>query len=334
MNTFKFSRTPLDSINIQFNRQKSSNTFRNLKGSLDMRCSAKKLLLVTVLLFATYVLVNKNKQSSETLRFLSWMDSEADEYIRIFDENCSEETLSCVNLSLVQAPICVHENDLVSKSLKLTGTYEDALVRNFIHLLKNDSAVGFVDIGANLGIYTIVAATFGRHVIAVDPWFKSLCRVRRSLILGNLYENVTLLLNGISHERGIAKISEQSDNIGAQRIHAVDSAEADGSHDYMKTILLKDILKVAKFKSAIFKIDIEGHEWLLLEHIRDIIDNFNVTVFMIETHVVLPLLKEECLRLYDMMAFKRYVPHDDPRYATKNDELPCVSSKNVFWVKQ
>lgn len=198
---------------------------------------------------------------------------ERHEYVNIFEQNCIEEAISCVNLSMVGASICIHENDLVSTKLASDGNWEDSSINMFIQLLKADPAVSFVDIGANLGIYSIVAATFGRQVIAVDPWFQNLCRVRRSLILGNLHENVTLLLNGVSNVRGTAKISKNPGNRGGQSIRAVDSKKADGSHDYMKSILLEDILKIVKFKSAIFKIDIEGHEWYLLEHIRAIIDN-------------------------------------------------------------
>lgn len=44
------------------------------------------------------------------------------------------------------------------------GLREDAHVRIFMEMLKMDSDLNFVDIGVNLGIYSIVAASLGRHV--------------------------------------------------------------------------------------------------------------------------------------------------------------------------
>lgn len=109
---------------------------------------------------------------------------------------------------------------------------------------------------------------------------------------------------------------------------------ADGSSDHMKTVILEDLLNVSTFRSAIFKFDVEGHEWYLLEDIRAIMDNFNVPLFIIHSNYHYLPLAETCLRLYDIMAAKGYVPYHNPIKKQKENEIRCKKHSKMFWLKQ
>ena len=69
--------------------------------------------------------------------------------------------------------------------------------------LRKDPKLQLVDLGANIGTYTLAVARAGRRVLAVEASAETLRRLSASIRLGNASEHVTLLHNAVSegHER-------------------------------------------------------------------------------------------------------------------------------------
>ena len=69
-----------------------------------------------------------------------------------------------------QAPLCVKVNDeLVSKSVRNGGLWERAVLTMVLSALSKFSKSVFIDGGANVGEFTVMAAAMGHEVIAVEP---------------------------------------------------------------------------------------------------------------------------------------------------------------------
>ena len=138
-----------------------------------------------------------------------------------------------------------------------------------------------IDIGANLGLYTLLATQYDRHVIAVEPLYDSLIRLHKSIQLNDVQHQVTLVANaiGVKHERLALKIVDK--NLGASYLSYLDElappakqvekmvdehqpAFAPRVLAEVETITLDDLLSIYPifFKRAILKIDIEGFEAL------------------------------------------------------------------------
>ena len=63
--------------------------------------------------------------------------------------------------------ICLYpsENDIyVSKAIKEKGAYEVDLIESFVDKLRKNPDMNVIDVGANIGLYTLVAASMGRQV--------------------------------------------------------------------------------------------------------------------------------------------------------------------------
>lgn len=58
-----------------------------------------------------------------------------------------------------------------------------------------NSEMGLVDIGANIGVYTLTAASLGRDVLAVDILDTNILLLQNSLQLGNFSSLVTVFFN-------------------------------------------------------------------------------------------------------------------------------------------
>lgn len=93
----------------------------------------------------------------------------------------------------------VHGNfDFVSNSILTKNTWEPSIVSQMETLFDIDPSLGLIDLGCNVGVYTITAAMRGRKVVSVDVNIENLKRVRKSLLENNAADRVTLLFNGIS----------------------------------------------------------------------------------------------------------------------------------------
>ena len=55
----------------------------------------------------------------------------------------------------------------------------------------------FLDVGSNIGMYTIVVAAMNRSVVAVDADPVNLAYIRKSLELGGHTENVRTIYNAV-----------------------------------------------------------------------------------------------------------------------------------------
>ena len=99
------------------------------------------------------------------------------------------DDFDCVPLAVDHNPtICLYsdtEDIYVSKDIRHRGIWEAEIVRKaFRSILLNDPHLGFIDIGANLGLYSLVAASMGHNVISVEPFDNNLRRLRKSVSLG------------------------------------------------------------------------------------------------------------------------------------------------------
>ena len=65
-------------------------------------------------------------------------------------------------------------------------------------MLRDQPDLLFLDIGCNIGTYTIAMAHLGRTVVAVDALIDNLQLLNKSLLLGNFQKYVTLNWNAVS----------------------------------------------------------------------------------------------------------------------------------------
>lgn len=87
---------------------------------------------------------------------------------------------------VVITTLCVHpkEKDVhVSGSILNLGAWEDHVLRPFIKYVSNHSDWLVIDIGAQIGQYTLYAAKMGRKVIAIEPFHDNIQRIHKAATL-------------------------------------------------------------------------------------------------------------------------------------------------------
>ena len=75
-----------------------------------------------------------------------------------------------------------------------------------------------VDIGANIGYYSLLAAKLGHRVVAVEPVTDSIRRLHRAAQLEQLTQHITVVHNAVADVRTRATLRQSGHNQGDSRV--------------------------------------------------------------------------------------------------------------------
>lgn len=127
----------------------------------------------------------------------------------------------CVRLTTTPSPlVCVHDpsaDRYVSATILAGDIWEADAVHCFQYLLGLDASLGVVDIGANVGEYSLLAAAMGRQVVAVEARLLHVQMMQRAIVADRLGALVTLVHNAVSDRREWAALYARRDNPGATK---------------------------------------------------------------------------------------------------------------------
>jgi FkbM family methyltransferase len=162
--------------------------------------------------------------------------------------------------------ILVNTRDhLMSKSLLWTGTYERHLTRVMLDRLKPEDSV--VDIGANLGYFTVLMASCvprGR-VYAFEPDPGNLRLLRTNIALNGFQDRVELYPVALAESAGEVILTNLDDPNGGGRMTMDSAADVDavfGASFSRQSVASRswDSMFTEPPQIALIKIDVEGYE--------------------------------------------------------------------------
>lgn len=180
--------------------------------------------------------------------------------------------------------------------------YEEQVFARFVKILSANQPASknsvVVDVGANIGIYTLLSATLGYPVIAFEINPANLIRLCESLQLNNHVSRVTIFQNGVSDTDGTplqvlvpknpgqAFMIEMSDTSGLEKLRlsaqeglgmANDSSTVTTHHAFTTTVTLDAFVKhLSTEKIAILKLDVEGKEPQIIEGAKELLQSGRV----------------------------------------------------------
>jgi FkbM family methyltransferase len=225
-------------------------------------------------------------------------------------------TIECIDTRMahtLNTKLCIHDAKYdrhVSGQLKQHGLWEPNNVRSFIKQMSEVPDAKFIDIGANIGLYTLIAAKYNRNVIAIEPLHDNMIRIHKAAYLENVRGNIVALVNAISNERKQLNIQLVDDNIGGSFVineEEVAVIDADNigltrSSVIVNSILIDDLVDVITIKYGtkglngeklkfIVKIDIESYEPFAFENSTQLFQKFDIIAIYLETGKILEKLK-------------------------------------------
>lgn len=179
------------------------------------------------------------------------------------------------------------EDVVFSNSIITSGLWDAPLVREFRYLLGRQSDLNLIDVGSNLGLYSLIAATLGHNAVCVEPFPKVYQYFHKSVIINNFQHRITLLANAISDKNEFVKMSySDSDMTSAIATTANESditIENIASENVISAITWKDLANFVPFKRIVLKYDISlmNHNNNLITEAKDLFSTLDVQyVFM------------------------------------------------------
>jgi len=169
-----------------------------------------------------------------------------------------------------------------------TGDYDDAKISFFMALM-NEGPV-FIDIGANVGFYTVPLARVAQQkhgkVLAFEPLRSNIQRLQENIRLNQLDEIVNVIPVGLSFSFGQSMITLREDflrggEIGNAAILIEDGSDEKYSAQQIQLETLDGLRSVKIERADLIKIDVEGHEDQVLKGARNTIERHR-PIIMVE----------------------------------------------------
>lgn len=168
--------------------------------------------------------------------------------------------------------------DWIQQNLYFLGSYEERGLRFLESYLRPGDV--FIDVGANIGLYTLAAAQRvgpSGQVHAFEPVPATVARLREHLALNRL-GNVTVREMAVSSEAGTVPIYlPPASNSGMASLHAY-TGELSAAVEVPATTL--DAYTTGWAAVRLVKMDIEGAEWLALQGMAQLLATLRPALLM------------------------------------------------------
>ena len=223
---------------------------------------------------------------SETLKTIKEPDIDF-RNVKIYDVTQPiDEDFQCVTIHVRPfTPICVFDpkqDVFVSATLTRGDVWEQHIVKRFQKVLQLHHNICVLDIGANIGQYSLIAANMGHQVLAVEPYLPSLKRFHKAIAKGGLSSKIKALQNAISDKREEVHMKANFDNqANARPYHRFHEDCNQDSCQRVNTIYMNDLMPFFGSQECILKLDIKGYEHRAFAHAELLLDKISVPyIFM------------------------------------------------------
>jgi FkbM family methyltransferase len=220
--------------------------------------------LLNTLKYVTNHPLNKNQKAQAVCRFLKWQIGS-----RLLP---GKVVYTWIN----GAKIIISPGETALTGNLYCGLYEFTDMAFLLHVLRKEDL--FVDVGANVGSYTILAcASVGARGYCIEPVPSTYLRLMDNIRLNNLIGNVECLNIGLGDEKGIARFTSNR--------NCTNHVLKEGENTYDEITVRMDTLdSVLKNKSPfIIKVDVEGYENKILKGAQRVLSNESLQSLIIET---------------------------------------------------
>ena len=145
-----------------------------------------------------------------------------------------------------------------------------------LHYLRSEDV--FYDVGANIGVFTILAGIVrDADCVAFEPVPETFSFLQENIKLNCGCSRVELLNFGVGKEKGVLRFTS---NEGATN-HALAVGEQSDSNIELPIVSLDEVI-VSRKSPTVLKVDVEGFEYEVLQGAKKLLDMPSLNVVMLE----------------------------------------------------
>ena len=157
------------------------------------------------------------------------------------------------------------------------GLHEFEEMGFLLHFLRNEDM--FIDIGANVGSYTILASgVCGANSMSFEPVTETFNHLKNNIVLNSIDGLVSLFNEAVGAEEGKLIFTSGLDTVN----HVVANDETNANHTTEVKVNTLDSKLFSNTSNLLIKIDVEGFETAVLEGMDNTLRNENLKAIIIE----------------------------------------------------
>lgn len=217
--------------------------------------------------------------------------------------------------------------DWLPQLMFVWGDIERNATECFKGLLK--PGMVFVDIGANIGYYSLMASKLvgsRGKVFSFEPWSRNRAILEENIKLNNL-SNISVIPKALSNEAGnnVKIYLPKDDNCGMPSLKKLNEENFTDDFELTSTITFQDFLNTFKQgRIDVIKIDVEGSELNVLKGMSASLadENFSPVILMELIEFTLSKFSTSVKDVIDYLAgfgFKAYKIDNSSNISEKND---------------
>ena len=165
-----------------------------------------------------------------------------------------------------------------------TGHYSTELVETGLLLRLSDEVTAFVDVGANVGFYSLLMASAGLRVLACEPSSANLRALRKAVELNGFGDRVTVLAAAVGSEQGELELHLCALGSGGHSVVPVPTLDMLEETEWVPVITLEGVRRDhgARLDRAAVKIDVEGFELAVIHGGSDWLRSEQAPILIVE----------------------------------------------------
>jgi len=234
-------------------------------------------------------------------------------------------------------------DSLDSLRLSINGVYEEFETEIVKKIIKKGDVV--VDVGANIGYYTLIFAKLVGNdgkVFSFEPEPTNFNLLKKNVEI-NGYKNVVLIKKAVSTKTDKTMLYIANDNKGS---HTLVNAKHDGEFIEIDSVRLDDYFKNYYGKINFVKIDIEGSEASAIKGMSSLLRKMGQIKIMTEfspfmldksdinSKIYIELLNELDFEIYNLDGKKRKIIPADVYYLLKRYTTKKENHANLLCIKK
>lgn len=210
-----------------------------------------------------------------------------DSFPRHLDDKYSTDYWATVNIPPVK-PFFINTHNPQTQDIYISASAHqnkepwDKYIWDLIISVTHEPSV-IVDIGANIGYFSLMAASLGHKVISIEPMTRNAYKFHSSIIKNHMENNIILYQNAVASYANEQVTLKETHHTNQGNGHMSSSNLKEGIYgiDYVNTITIDDVLKEYN-KVLLMKIDVEGLETAVLDGAKHIITNGIIKFIVME----------------------------------------------------
>jgi FkbM family methyltransferase len=257
--------------------------------------------------------MNKNKKIHSLINYFKWQI------------NCRINDFPIIYTFTSNSKLIVYKGMAAATGNYYCGLMEFNDMAFLLHFLREEDL--FIDVGANIGSYTILASgEIGSKSISVEPIPSTFKSLEDNIQINKLSSKVKALNIGLSSTAGSLKFTKSMDSVN----HVATDADIDIIDVYIDTL---DNILLLESAPSIIKIDVEGFETEVLLGAKNTLKADNLKAIIIELNGSGQRYGYDEIKIHEMLLDYGFMTYSYDPFTRKLSVATEIGNLNTIYLR-